>query len=74
MVVSTTSVVAVTGMSVGVVGTSVTVIGLEDVVELEAVVVLMVEGSSVVSFLVLILTMNEDGRLIFTSSQSTSCG
>ena len=61
-------------MFVGVVGTSVTVIGLEDVVELEAVVVLMVEGSSAVSFLVLILTMNEDGRLIFTSSQSTSCG
>ena len=37
-------------MSVGVVGTSVTVIGLEDVVELEAVVVSMVEESSVVSF------------------------
>ena len=41
---------AVTGMSVGVVGTSVTVIGLEDVVELEIIVVLMVDGSSVVSF------------------------
>ena len=50
MVVSTTSVVAVTGMSVGIVGTSVAVIGLEDVVEFEAVVVSMVEGSSVVSF------------------------
>ena len=49
MVVSTTSVVAVTGVSVGVVGTSVTVIGLEDVVEKGAV-VLMVDGSSVVSF------------------------
>ena len=50
MVVSTTSVVAVTGMSVWVIGTSVTVNGLEDVVELNAVVVLMVDGSSVVSF------------------------
>ena len=50
MVVSTTSVVAVTGVSVGVVGTSVAVTGLKDVVELEAVVVLMVDGSSIVSF------------------------
>ena len=50
MVVSTTSVVAVTGMSVRVAGTSVTVNGLKDVVEFEAVVVLMVDGSSVVSF------------------------
>jgi len=48
--VSTFSVVAVTGMSFGVVWTSVTVIGLEDVVESEAVVVSMVDGSSVVSF------------------------
>ena len=50
MVVSTSSVVAVTGMSVWVVGTSVTVNVLEDVVELEAVVVLIVDGSSAVSF------------------------
>ena len=50
MGVSTISVVAVTGMSVGVVGNSVTVNGSEDVVELEAVVVLMVDVSSVVSF------------------------
>ena len=49
MVVSKTSVVAVTGMSVWLVGTSVTV-GLEDVVELKAVVVLMVDKSFVVSF------------------------
>ena len=37
-------------MSVRIVGTSVAVIGLEDVVELEVVVVSMVDGSSVVSF------------------------
>ena len=49
MVVSKTSVVAVTGMSVWVVGTSVTV-DLKDVVELEAVAVSLVDGSSVVSF------------------------
>ena len=41
MVVSTSSVVAVTGMSVWVEGTSVTVNGLEDVVELDTVVVLI---------------------------------
>ena len=41
---------AVTGMSVGVVGASVTVVGFVDVVELEAVVVSMVDGSSVVLF------------------------
>ena len=50
MVVSTSSVVAVAGMCVVVVGASVTVIGLEDVVELEAVVVSMVDGSSAVLF------------------------
>ena len=61
-------------MSVGFVGTSVTVIGLEDAVELEAVVVSMVEGSSVVPFSELIWNMNEDGRLMLASSQSTSCG
>ena len=37
-------------MSVDVMGTSVMVIGLEDVVELEAVVGSMVDGSPVVSF------------------------
>ena len=42
---ATLSVVAVTGMFVGVVWTSVTVIGLKDVVELEAVVVSMVDGN-----------------------------
>ena len=50
MVVSIFSVAVVAGISVGVVGTSVTVTGLEYMVELEVVVVLMVDGSSVVSF------------------------
>ena len=63
-------VVAVTGLSIGVVGTTVTVIGSKDVVELEKVVVSMVDEYFVVSFGALILTMNDDRCLMLASSQS----
>ena len=45
-------------MSVGAAGASVTVTGLEDVVELKAVVASMVDGSSVILFWVLTFTKN----------------